>query len=60
MQTAEKYIKDELRYMNVDLTKVHVLALSRYKKYKEIDERTLLAQRLYNTILEKAIAKDYK
>jgi len=30
------------------------------KKYKEIDERTLLAQRLYNTILEKAIAKDYK
>jgi len=32
MQTVEKYIKDELRYMNVDLTKAYVLALSRYKK----------------------------
>jgi len=30
------------------------------KRQKEIDERTLLAQQLYNTILEKVIAKYYK
>jgi len=55
MQTVEKYIKDELRYMNVDLTRAYVFRLYPDTKWqKEIDERTLLARQLYKQYLKKS------
>ena len=51
---CRKVYKDEPKYTNMDLIRAYVFRLyPDTKRQKEIDERLLLAQRLYNTILEK-------
>jgi len=51
---CRKVYKDEHKYTNMDLTRAYVFRLyPDTKRQKEIDERLLLAQQLYNTILEK-------
>jgi len=57
---CRKVYKDEHKYTNMDLTRAYVFRLyPDTKRQKEIDERLLLAQRLYNTILEK-IKSEYE
>jgi len=47
--SCRKVYKDEHKYTNMDLTRAYVFRLyPDAKRQKEIDERLLLAQRLYN------------
>jgi len=51
---CRKVYKDEHKYTNMDLIRAYVFKLyPDTKRQKEIDERLLLAQQLYNIILEK-------
>jgi len=50
-----KVYKDEQRYTNMYSTRAYIFRIyPDMKRQKEIDERIVLAQQLYNTILEKA------
>jgi len=50
-----KVYKDKQRYTNIYSTRAYIFKIyPDMKRQKEIDERIVLSQQLYNTILEKA------